>query len=73
MSLNKVIGEFKDGELTSEEFHEILEDIRKNEDYLQRKDAEDLVALGRGSLTKRQYAQLVEYSVFISTGVTRDG
>lgn len=69
MSLTKIIGEFKDGELASKEFDEILDDIKKKKDYLQHKDAESLVVLGKRNLTKRQYVQLFEYSVFISTGV----
>ncbi len=70
-----VFGNFADGSLTHGEFREMVKKIKSNRDYLNGRSYEALLQLadqkGVDALTKYQYVQCYEKSLFDATGVTR--
>ena len=75
-NLDEVVGEFKDGKLTREEYSTIMSQVRDKRDYLTPKEHDRLAELaeeqGIRVLTKYQFVQCYESAIFRATGVTRD-
>ncbi len=81
----KVTGRFLDGQLTDEEYVQIMDDVSQKKDFLtpeQLKElagkAQDYVNARKNNrtepypMTKRQYVQCMEARLHEATGVTRD-
>ena len=75
-NLDKVIGTFKDGDLTGREYKQLMGSLQQKGGYLPNKEHDRLVALaeqeGIEVLTKYQFVQCRESAIFRMTGVTRE-
>jgi len=73
---DKVLGEFSDGSLTQRDAETIMDEVRSGKDFLSPHAYASLgnkiKTDGNSAITRKEYVQCCEYTVFQATGTTRD-